>query len=127
MEPSYPARKATIRTIAKAPECCDVRQKQAIRSKWAENLGKVTHGGMPADLELKSLKRTRSVLVWQKWLFGYGIFFTASALAMQFEIRNGRIEEFHLLLGDSPIAMGSCALIAVACWAGFWRLRTSLR
>src|ERR1700685_4386211 len=56
---------------------------QRIRLQWADNLAKVVPTGLPPDLELRSLRRTRSLLGLQRWLFGFGIFFLALSLSNQ--------------------------------------------
>ncbi len=105
----------------------DAELAQAIRSKWAENLSKVTNGGVPAELELQSLRRAKQVIAWQKWLFGCGIFFTASAFSFVAEIRNWQVEEFHFLMEKSPLTMATFVALGVGCWLGYGRLRNQLR
>jgi hypothetical protein len=100
---------------------------QRIRVQWADNLEKITPAALPPDLELRSLRRTRAIIGWQKWLFGFGICFTAIALTSQFSFENGRIRDFHLLMRDFPAQFGSFALLAIACWSGYYAIRRRLR
>ena len=64
---------------------------------------------------------------WQKWLFGFGIAFTAIALTSEISFQGGRIKEFHFLMRDFPAQFGSFAVLAIACWIGYYSLRHRLR
>jgi hypothetical protein len=128
--PVYLAGEASPDTRALVEEYMaqDKELAQRIRVQWADNLEKITPAVLPPDLELRSLRRTRAIIGWQKWLFGFGICFTAIALTSQFSFENGRLKDFHFLMRDFPFQFGSSALLAVACWSGYyairWRLRT---
>jgi hypothetical protein len=100
---------------------------QRIRLQWADNLGKIAPSALPPDLELRSLRRTRALLGWQKWLFGFGICFNAIALTSEISFHDGRIKEFHFLMRDFPAQFGSFAVLAIACWIGYYSLRRRLR
>jgi hypothetical protein len=100
---------------------------QRIRLQWADNLGKIAPSALPPDLELQSLRRTRALIGWQKWLFGFAICFTAIALTSQFSLHQGGIKEFHFLMRDFPVQFGSCAVLAIVCWIGYYCLRRRLR
>ena len=84
---------------------------------------KITPPALPPSLELRSLRRTRALIGWQKWLFGFGICFTAIALTSQFLNQNGHIKEFHFLVRDFPAPFGSFAVLAIACWIGYYSIR----
>jgi predicted anti-sigma-YlaC factor YlaD len=99
---------------------------QRIRLQWADNLGKIAPSALPPDLELRSLRRTRALIGWQKWLFGFGIAFTAIALTSEISFQGSRIE-FHFLMRDFPAQFGSFAVLAIACWIGYYSLRRRLR
>jgi hypothetical protein len=99
---------------------------QRIRLKWADNLGKIAPSALPPDLELRSLRRTRALIAWQKWLFGFGICFTAFALSIQISFQEGRIKELHFLMRDFPGQIGLCAVLGVSCWIGYYALRRRL-
>ena len=73
---------------------------QRIRMQWVDNLAKITPAALPPDLELRSLRRTRALIGWQKWLFGLGITFTALSLTSEISFQDGRIKEFHFLIRD---------------------------
>ncbi len=100
---------------------------QRIRVQWADNFAKIAPAALPPDLELRSLRRTRAIIGWQKWLFGFGISFTAIALTSQISFENGRIKDFHFLMRDFPAQFGTFALLAIACWSGYYAIRRSLR
>jgi hypothetical protein len=100
---------------------------QRIRLQWAENLEKAVPSALPPELELKSLRRARSLIAWQRWLFGFGIFFTAFALSNQMSFENGHMTQFHFLLSDYPAQIGACVLLAVCCWTTYLLIRRRLR
>jgi len=98
-----------------------------IRQQWSENLAKVAPSALPPDLELRSLRRTRSLLGWQRWLFGFGIFFTAISLSNEFSFTGGHLNEFHFLLRDYPVQFGICLTLGLACWIVYFSIRRRLR
>jgi hypothetical protein len=100
---------------------------QRIRLQLADNLAKAAPSTLPPELELRSLRRTRSLLGWQKWLFGLAIFFTAMSLSNQFSLEGGHIKEFHFLLHDYPFEFGACVVLGVACWVAYFSIRHHLR
>ena len=100
---------------------------QRIRVQWADNFAKIAPAALQPDLELRSLRRTRAIIGWQKWLFGFGISFTAIALTSQISFENGRIKDFHFLMRDFPAQFGTFALLAIACWSCYYAIRRSLR
>ena len=100
---------------------------QRIRLQWADNFAKVLPSTLPPELELKSLRRTRSLLVWQRWLFGFGIFFLAVALSNQTSFEGTHFKEFHFLLRDYPVAFGICLTLGLACWITYFSIRRRLR
>ena len=81
---------------------------------------------LPPELELRALRRTRSLLGLQRWLFGLGITFTVASLGMEMSFRGGRIEEFHFLLRDHPVGLGMLLALGAACLAGYFSLRRAL-
>lgn len=100
---------------------------QRIHVQWVDNLAKIKPAALPPDLELRSLRRTRAMIGWQKWLFGLGICFTAIALTSQISFRDGGIKDFHFLMRDFPSQFGSFAVLAIACWSGYYAIRRRLR
>jgi hypothetical protein len=67
------------------------------------------------------------LLGWQKWLFALGITFTAISLTSEISFGDGRIKEFHFLMRDFPAQFGSFAVLAIACWVGYYSIRRRLR
>jgi hypothetical protein len=127
--PVYLAGEASPATRALIEEYMehDAELAQRIRVQWADNLAKIAPSALPPDLELRSLRRTRALIGWQKWLFALAICFTAFSLTSQFSFEEGRIKDFHFLMRDFPAQFGSLALLAIACWAGYYILRRRLR
>jgi hypothetical protein len=127
--PVYLAGEASPATRALVEEYMEGDQElaQRVRVQWADSLAKITPSALPPDLELRSLRRTRSLLGWQKWLFGLGIAFSALALTSEISFQDGRIREFHFLMRDFPAQFGSFALLGLACWAGYFFIRRRLR
>ncbi|MGA8428308.1 MAG: hypothetical protein WB729_00690 [Candidatus Sulfotelmatobacter sp.] len=126
--PLYLAGEASPATRALVEEYMeqDPELAQRIRVQWADNLGKITPSALPPDLELRSLRRTRALIGWQKWLFGLGITFTAIALTSEISFQGGRIKSFHFLMRDFPAQFGSFAVLAIVCWTGYYLLRRRL-
>ena len=100
---------------------------QRIRLQWTENFAKVAPSTLPPDLELRSLRRTRSLLNWQRWLFGFGIAFTALSLTSEISFSSGHLKEFHFLLRDYPAQFGTCLILGAACWIAYFAIRRRLR
>ncbi len=100
---------------------------QRIRLQWSDNLAKTAPAALPPDLELQSFRRTRRLLGWQKWLFGFAIFFTAMSFSSEFSFAGGHFNEFHFLLRDYPAEFGSCMVLGLACWIAYFSIRRSLR
>jgi len=100
---------------------------QRIRLQWAEALKKAAPSGLPPELELRSLKRTRSLLALQKWLFGFALFFTAFGLSIEFSARDGHFQEFHFLIRDYPALFGGFLVCSAVCWVLYFLYRRRLR
>ena len=100
---------------------------QRIRLQWVDNLAKAVPSALPPDLELRSLRRTRSLLNWQRWLFGFGIFFLAMSLSNEFSFEGGHLKEFHFLVRDYPVEFGACLVLGLACWIAYFSIRRRLR
>ncbi|MFZ0959144.1 MAG: hypothetical protein WAN60_22580 [Candidatus Sulfotelmatobacter sp.] len=105
----------------------DAELAQRIRVSMADNLARAVPSGLPPDLELRSLRRTRGLLGWQKLLFGFGIFFSAMSLSCEFSFAGGHLKEFHFLLRDYPAEFGLCATLGLACWIAYFSIRRRLR
>ena len=118
-----PATRAVVESFLEQ----DQELAQRIRGPWLENLRRAVPSGLPPELELKAFRRTRRLLVWQRWLIGFGMFFTALALSVQFTFSNGRVEDLHFLARDHPAAFAVCAALGISCWIGHFALRRTLR
>jgi hypothetical protein len=127
--PVYLAGEASpaTRTLVEEYMKQDPELAQRIRLQWADNLAKVVPSELPPDLELTSLRRTRSLLNWQKWLFGLGISFSAISLSNEFSFEGGHLKEFHFLLRDYPAQFGVCLVLGLACWIAYFSIRRRLR
>lgn len=127
--PVYLAGEASPATRAVIEEYMeqDPELAQRIRLQWADNLGKIAPSALPPDLELRSLRRTRALLGWQRWLFGFAIFFTAMSLSNEFSFEGGHLREFHFLLRDYPAEFGTCVVLGLACWIAYFSIRRHLR
>jgi anti-sigma factor RsiW len=80
---------------------------------------------VPPELAMRSLRRTKKLLAWQRWLFGPAIFLTLFSLSFETDISGGRIREFHFLLRDSPLLAG-CLAIGIGCWIAYFVVRRRL-
>jgi anti-sigma factor RsiW len=105
----------------------DAELAQRIRLLLADDLAKAAPPVLPPELELRSLRRTRSLLGWQRWVFGLGIFFSAMSLSNEFSCEGGHLKEFHFLLRDYPAEFGICLALGLACWIAYFTIRRRLR
>lgn len=81
----------------------------------------------PPELELVALRRARRMIALQRWLFGFGLMFTAFSLSMVLRIEHGRILSARLLLLDLPVPLGLMGFVGVGCFVGYAVLRRRLR
>jgi hypothetical protein len=127
--PVYLAGEASPATRALIDEYLrqDLELAQRVRTMAAENFSATTQLSLSPDIELRSLRRARTLIGWQKWLFGLGITFTALLLSNEFNFENGRIREFHFLIRDHPAQFGVFAALALICWIGYYAIRRRLR
>ena len=127
--PVYLAGEASPATRALVEEYLqqDAELAQRIRLQITDGLASAAPSALPPDLELRSLRRTRNLLGWQKWLFGLGITFTALSFSSEISFRDGGIREFHFLFRDFPVLFGTLAVLAVVCWVGYYVIRRRLR
>jgi len=105
----------------------DAELSRRVRSQWTENLGASAPTALPPELELRSLRRTRRLLVTLRWLFGCGIAFTAVAFSFEVTFRNGRIETLHPLLMEYPGQFFLLLLMGAGFWTAYYLLRRRLR
>jgi predicted anti-sigma-YlaC factor YlaD len=127
--PAYLSGEASPATRALVEEHMkeDAELAQRVRLLLADNLAKAAPPVLRPELELRSLRRTQSLLSWQKWLFGLGIFFSAMLLSNEFSFEGGHFKEFHFLLRDYPVEFGICVVLGLACWVAYFSIRRHLR
>lgn len=100
---------------------------QQLRVQWAEGLERAAPSGLPPQLEMKSLKRTRKLLAVQKRLFGFALAFLAFGLSIEFSTRNGHLQEFHFLVRDYPQVFGVFLGISLVCWIAYFLVKNRIR
>ena len=100
---------------------------QRIRLQLTEGLARAVPSDLPPELELRSLKRTRTLLARQRWLFGFGMWFTALALSLRISFDEGHLTEFRFLLLDYPVQFGACLALGLICWIAYFTIRRGLR
>jgi hypothetical protein len=127
--PLYLAGEASPATRALVEEFMrrDPEFAERVRLQSADEFGKTAPSALPPDLELRSLRRTRKLLSWQRWLFGFGIFFLATSLSNESQFEGWHLKEFHFLLRDYPLEFGACLVLGVACWIAYFIIRRRLR
>jgi anti-sigma factor RsiW len=98
-----------------------------VRVQCAENFAAALPSSLPPDLELRVLRRTRALLGFQRWLFGFAFAFRALAFRSEFTLKNGQLQEFHFLLRDYPAQFGTCFALGLVCWIAYFLIRRRLR
>jgi anti-sigma factor RsiW len=104
--------------LAHDPELAD-----RVRHQWTGSFDQALPP-LPPELELRALRRTRRVVALQRWLFGFGIAFSAVALSFQISFPPFTC---RLLLLDYPAQLGPCLAAGAACWTAYFLLRRRLR
>ncbi|MDB5707408.1 MAG: hypothetical protein JWN66_4524 [Sphingomonas bacterium] len=79
------------------------------------------------DVELAALRRARSLLRWQRRLYGSAIGLTVLSVTTELRIEQGKLLSAHLLGLDYPWVFGPVVLGTVACWVAYFRLKARLR
>jgi hypothetical protein len=127
--PVYAAGEASEDTRALIEEYLqqDPELARRLRAQAVDPIVGIAPSSLPPDLELRSLRRARALIRWQKWLFGLGIGFSALALAIKISFENGHLTAFHLMIQEDPIQFGYLAGMAVLCWIGYFVVRRRMR
>jgi hypothetical protein len=127
--PVYLAGEASSDTRALIDEYLrqDPELAQRVRTLSVDSLAALKQPPLSSDIELRSLRRARSLIGWQKWLFGLGITFTALSFTSEFSTGGGRFREFHFLIRDYPAQFGAFAALALICWVSYYVIRRRLR
>jgi hypothetical protein len=81
---------------------------------------------LPADLELRSLHRTRGLLRWQQHLYAWAMAFSIASFGGVGYIQQGH-PVFHFFFRYYPQVFGPCISIAINCWIFYFVLRWRLR
>jgi anti-sigma factor RsiW len=115
------------RTIVEEHMKQDAELAERVRLLLADHLAQAAPPVLPPELELRSLRRTQRLLGWQRWLFGLGIFFSATLLSNESSFEGGHFKEFHFLLRDYPTEFGICVVLGLACWIAYFSIRRRLR
>jgi len=115
------------RTLVEEHIKADAELAQRIRRLLADDLAKSFPPPVPPEVELRSLRRTRRLLGWQRWVFGLGITFSALSFSCEFSYERGHLREFHFLLRDYPAEFGLCLALGLACWIAYFSIRRHLR
>lgn len=118
-----PATRALVEEYVKQ----DAELAQRIRLQQAESFNKSLSPALPAELELKTLRRTKVLLAWLRWLLGFAIFFSATLLSNETTFHNGHLTEFHFLLRDNPWELWTCVVLGLVCWIAYFAIRRHLR
>ena len=127
--PVYLAGEASPATRALIDEYLrqDPELAQRMRTLSMDSLASIKQPPLSSDIELRSLRRARALIGWQKWLFGLGITFTALSLSNEFSTEGGHFREFHFLIRDYPAQFGTFAALALICWVSYYVIRRRLR
>ena len=95
-------------------------------SARSTNFETLSHARPSADIELRALRRTRSLLGWQRWLMAWAIAFTLLPLSSVFYVEHGQVQH-QFLMSEHPWAIALFSSLAVSCWVNYllirWRLR----
>jgi hypothetical protein len=127
--PIYLAGEASPATQALIDEYLrqDPELAQRVRALSVNSLAATKQPPLSSDVEVRSLRRARALIGWQKWLFGLGITFTALSLSNETSFEGGRLREFHFLIRDYPAQFGAFAALALICWVIYYIIRRRLR
>lgn len=79
-----------------------------------------------ADVELRSLQRTRGLLKWERRLIAWGIMFTLVGLSSTFYMDHGQLQH-QFLLRDYPWAIGLSSSIGLSCLVNYVLIHLRLR
>jgi hypothetical protein len=118
-----PATRALVEDYLKQ----DPELARRLRLQWAETLKQTEPAGLPPEIELRSLKRTRSLLMWQRTLFGFALFFLAFGASFEFSTRGGQLQEMHMLVRDYPLPFGAALACSLGCWIAYVAIRRRVR
>jgi hypothetical protein len=85
-----------------------------------------SESALPVELELRSLRRTRSMLRWQRLVYSWALALSIASLGGVGYIQSGH-PVFHFFMRDYPQVFWPCSMLAVQCWIWYFVLRWRLR
>ena len=125
--PLYMAGEASPATRALVDAYLKTDPELAARAREGSGaLPKVAFGPRP-ELELESLRKTRTVMRRLRWLFALAVSTTALSLATRVRFAGGSISEIRLLVLDYPWLFGPGLVVAVVFWVAYLSLRRRVR
>ena len=123
--PLYVAGEASAATSALVEEFLKDDPVLAARARALRaEMGETPASGEPRpEIEMQSLRQTRRVLAWQRWLLAAGIALTAVGLSLRIESDGSRVAHVSLLLFEFPYALGAVLVAGIACLVAYRELR----
>lgn len=104
-----------------------LQQDPELRAQIGKGLTMAPLPSLPPDLELRSLRRTRGLIGWQRWLFGLAIVFTVLPFSSDFTIKHGRLTEARFYGLEHPEFAILSLAIALCLWIAYYVMRRRLR
>ncbi|MFN7925747.1 MAG: hypothetical protein U0Q16_36945 [Bryobacteraceae bacterium] len=100
-------------------------REQVKRGDWGMELDvkRMTPG---ANVEVRALEKTRSLLAWQRRLFGLGLAATLLPFSSMFWMEGGHVHHRFLLAGV-PGLMSGLLSVAFWIWLAYWLVRRKVR
>ena len=80
----------------------------------------------PPDVELRSLRHTRSLLRWQRLTYAWALTVSLLSLSTVISRKDGQLD-VHLLLAEHPALLGAGVALASSLWAAYLLLRRRTR
>ncbi len=81
---------------------------------------------MPADLEMRSLRRTQGLFRWQRRIYAWALALTITSLSGVLYLQQGSFA-FHFFFRDYPQVFVPCISLAVSLWVNYFVLKYKLR
>jgi hypothetical protein len=122
--PLYAAGEASPATCALVEEYLrqDAEMRQQFNLGGVESLTGAAAPPLPPDLALKSLRRARGLLRWQRLLYAWGLALTIVCVSGVGVFHDGHFA-FHFFLRDYPWIFRPCVGLAASCWINYFILR----
>jgi anti-sigma factor RsiW len=128
--PLYIAGEASPQTSALVEEYLkhDAELQGQVNRDGMKNLrpAPASEAALPVELELRSLRRTRSMLRWQRVAYSWALALTIASFGGVGYIDSGHAA-FQFIMRDYPRVFWPCFLLAVQCWIWYFVLRWRLR